>query len=98
MIADRVTLPLAALRIAADRLCNVICIDPWTDEVLAGGHDVACLQPLLVERDLKIADAYDLIAASSKACLAGKHERCEMCACYHHTPKGERPYFRSARG
>ena len=62
---DQVTVPLAALRIAADRLCNVICIDPWTDEVLAGGHDVACLQPLLAEAK---------------------------------PAKGERPYFRSARG
>ena len=44
---DQVTVPLAALRIAADRLCNVICIDPWTGEVLPDGHDVACLQPLL---------------------------------------------------
>ena len=53
MTGDRVTVPLAALRIAADRLCNVICIDPWTDEVLAGGHDVACLQPLLVEAEAR---------------------------------------------
>ena len=51
MIEDRVTLPLAAVKVAAKMLCQTVCIDPWTGEVLPGGHDPTCLMATLTDAE-----------------------------------------------
>ena len=74
MTDDRVTLPLTKTRAAAEKMCAAVCTDPWTGEVLPGGHDPACLTLLLAERDLAmakyIAGGFDEVAAGE---VFGEH-------------------------
>ena len=86
MTDDRVTLPLTKTRAAAEKMCAAVCTDPWTGEVLPGGHDPACLTLLLAERDLAMATTY-LTTSISGDCLADRHDACKDCACHHHTLK-----------
>ena len=90
MTEDRVTLPLSAVRAAADRLCDEICTDPPGGPIIPrrvlGEHDRTCLRPLLAERDLMVANTY-LATSISQDCLKGKHPLCKGCACHHHELK-----------
>ena len=72
MTDDRVTLPLTKTRAAAEKMCAAVCTDPWTGEVLPGGHDPTCLTLLLAERDLAMATTY-LATSISDACLGTQH-------------------------
>ena len=86
MAEDRVTLPLAAVKVAASLLCNVICPDPQTDEVLAGGHDPICLMAILTDAENAAAAVY-AATSISQDCLKGEHPLCKGCACHHHELK-----------
>ena len=78
------TLPLAKTRAAAERLCNEVCPDLWSDKTAS--HDPVCLMPLLAERDLAMANTY-LATSISGDCLADKHGACKDCGCHCHTLK-----------
>ena len=86
MTEDRVTLPLAAVKVAAKMLCQTVCIDPWTGEVLPGGHDPTCLMATLTDAENAAAAVY-AATSISQDCLKGEHPLCKGCACHHHELK-----------
>ena len=86
-VDDRVTLPLSAVRAAANLLCGVVCGDPWTGRLIHDAHDLRCLQPLLDERDAMAAEVYRTTAISGDCMDSVKHSACGGCACHCHTLK-----------
>ena len=87
MTDDRVTLPLAKTRAAAERLCNEICPDLWSSKTVLLSHDPICLMPLLAERDLLMAETYLATSISGDCMDPVKHGACSGCGCHCHTLK-----------
>ena len=84
---DRVTLPLSAVRAAADWLCGYLCDDSWTGKLQSSDHHPDCLNPLLAERDLLMVTTFLATAISGDCLDPTKHGSCGGCACHCHTLK-----------
>lgn len=87
MIDNRITLPLDAVRLAAERLCEWTCDSPVYDD-LGMEHEAPCLVPLLDARDALLASDRDRAYTEGldPDCIIGgaKHAACTGCSCDCH--------------